>query len=233
MIEKIINASKGSYHAQRNWDRTKTIPQEHIDTLLEVIKNSPTKQAETHYRLFWSDDTDFIYDVYRKTKHFAVTPRGTLDYTDSTGRTDVEYNVRNSQVYSNLLFAFSFDWDQKEARSHHHAIAENNNYNAQIRKDMQRSLSMGIAVGELILSANLLGYKTGLCSAFWQSEMKEYFFGQHIELLVGVGYSTDRPRTEHEEVYNKDIVAVDRRTGADDEKWLFPAFTKKMTVTKM
>ena len=65
MIEKIINASKGSYHAQRNWDRTKTIPQEHIDTLLEVIKNSPTKQAETHYRLFWSDDTDFIYDVYR------------------------------------------------------------------------------------------------------------------------------------------------------------------------
>ena len=98
---------------------------------------------------------------------------------------------------------------------------------------MQRSLSMGIAVGELILSANLLGYKTGLCSAFWPNEMEEYFNGEHIELLVGVGYPTDRPRTEHEEVLNKEILAVDRRTGTDDEKWLFPAFTKKMTVTKL
>lgn len=235
MIEKIINASKGSYHAQRNWDRTKTIPQEHIDTLLEVIKNSPTKQAETHYKLFWSDDTDFIYDVYRKTKHFAVTPRGTLDYTDSHGRTDVEYNVRNSQVYSNLLFAFAYDWDQKESRAHVHAIVDEGkgNSGASYEKRRQQSFSLGIAVGELILAANLLGYKTGLCSAFWPSEMKEYFFGQRIELLVGVGYPTDRPRTEHEEVYNKDIVAVDRRTGSDDEKWLFPAFTKKMTVTKL
>lgn len=232
MIEKIKSASKGSYHAQRNWDRTKEVPDDHIDTLLEVIQNSPTKQAETHYKVLWTNDPDLIYRVYRKTKHFSVTPQGSLDYTDSDGKTKKEYNVRNSQIYSNLLFAFSFDWDQKEARSHHHAIAENND-NASIRKDMQRSLSMGIAVGELILSANLLGYKTGLCSAFWPNEMEEYFNGEHIELLVGVGYPTDRPRTEHEEVLNKEILAVDRRTGTDDEKWLFPAFTKKMTVTKL
>ncbi len=42
MIEKIKSASKGSYHAQRNWDRTKVVPDEHIDTLLEVIQNSHT-----------------------------------------------------------------------------------------------------------------------------------------------------------------------------------------------
>jgi len=235
MIEKIINASKGSYHAQRNWDRTKTIPKKHIDTLLEVIKNSPTKQAETHYKVFWSDDQDFIYQVYRKTKHFAVTPKGSIDYTDSHGRTEVQYNVRNSQIYSNLLFAFSYDWKQEESRTLVHAIVDEGkgNSGAAYEKQRQKNLSIGIAVGELILAANLLGYKTGLCSAFWQHEMKEDFFNQDIELLVGVGYPTDKPRTEHEEVYNKDIVAEDRRTGADDEKWLFPAFTKKMTVTKM
>lgn len=235
MIEKIKSASKGSYHAQRNWDRTKEVPDEHIDTLLEVIQNSPTKQGETHYKVFWSDDTDFIYDVYRKTKHFTVTPYGSLDYTDSHGRTDVEYNVRNSQIYSNLLFAFSYDWDQEESRTLVHAIVDEGKGSAvaEYEKQRQKTFSIGIAVGELILAANLLGYKTGLCSAFWPSEMKEYFFGHDIELLVGVGYATDRPRTEHEEVYNKDIVAEERRTGRDDEKWLFPAFTKKMTVTKL
>ena len=51
-------------------------------------------------------------------------------------------------------------------------------------------------------------------------------------MLVGVGYPTDKPRTEHEEVYNKDIVAVDRRTGDDDEKWKFPAFEKKIKIIK-
>jgi len=235
MRDLIKIASKGSYHAQRNWDRSKEIPQEDINTLLEVIQNSPTKQGETHYKVFWSDDTDFIYDVYRKTKHFTVTPYGSLDYTDSHGRTDVEYNVRNSQIYSNLLFAFSYDWNQEESRTLVHAIVDEGKGNniAAYEKQRQKNFSIGIAVGELILAANLLGYKTGLCSAFWTHEMKEYFFNQDIELLVGVGYPTNKLRIEHEEVYNKDIVAEDRRTGADDEKWLFPAFTKKMTVTKM
>lgn len=235
MINLIKKASESSFHAQRNWDRTKVIPQEHIDTLLEVIKNSPTKQAETHYKVFWTNDVDLIYKIYRKTKHFTVTPFGSLDLTDETGKTEKDYNVRNSQIYSNLLFAFSYDWNQKEARSHVHAIVDEGKGNiyATHEKERQKSISIGVAVGELILSANLLGYKTGLCSAFWNSEMKEYFNGENIELLVGVGYPTNKPRTEHEEVLNKQILAEDRRTGEDNEKWLFPSFTKKMRIEKL
>ena len=217
MINLIKKASESSFHAQRNWDRTKVIPQEHIDTLLEVIKNSPTKQAETHYKVFWTNDVDLIYKIYRKTKHFTVTPFGSLDLTDETGKTEKDYNVRNSQIYSNLLFAFSYDWNQKEARSHIHAIVDEGKGNiyATHEKERQKSISIGVAVGELILSANLLGYKTGLCSAFWSSEMKEYFNG------------------ENEEVLNKQILAEDRRTGEDNEKWLFPSFTKKMKIEKL
>ena len=92
---------------------------------------------------------------------------------------------------------------------------------------------MGIAVGELILSANLLGYRTGICSAFWERELREFFNEEKITLLVGVGYPSSRPRREHEEVLNKDILAKDRRTGADDQKWLFPAFKKQMTIKKI
>ena len=235
MIEEIKSASKNSFHAQRNWDRTKIIPQEHIDTLLEVIQNSPTKQAETHYKVSWTDDKDLIYKIYRKTKHFTVTPRGSLDYTDSAGKTELEYNVRNSQIYSNLLFGFSYDWDQKEARSNIHAIVDEGrgDEDAFMEKQNQRSYSIGIVVGELILAANLLGYRTGICSAFWSDEMEEFFDGDDLILLVGVGFPTDRPRTEHEEVLNKDIAAKDRRTGPDNEKWLFPAFEKKIIVKKL
>lgn len=235
MIEKIKTASKNSYHAQRNWDRTKTIPQDHIDTFLEVIKNSPTKQAETHYKVLWTDDVDLIHKIYRKTKHFSVTPFGSLDYTEDNGKTELKYNVRNSQIYSNILFGFSFDWRQEEARTHIHAIAGIRDVkdNVIIEKDRQRCLSMGIAVGELILSANLLGYRSGLCSAFGSDEMKPYFSGEKIELLVGIGYPSDRPRTEHEDTYNRDIVAVDRRTGSDNSKWHFPSFKKKMEIRKL
>ena len=234
MRDLIKIASKGSYHAQRNWDRSKTIPQEDIDVLLEAIKNSPTKQAETHYKVFWSDDIDLIYKVYRKTRQFTVTPKGSLDYTDSDGVTKKEYTIRNSQIYSNLLFAFSYDWDQEQSRTAVHAIVDEGKGSniAFNEKERQRSISIGIAIGELILSANLLGYKTGLCSAFWPNEIEEYFDGEKIEVLVGVGYPTDKPRTEHEEIYNKDIVAVDRRTGDDDEKWKFPAFKKKIKIIK-
>lgn len=235
MIEEIKSASKHSYHAQRNWDRSRTIPEEHISTLLEVIKNSPTKQGETHYKVLWTDDSNLIYNIYRKTKHFTVTPSGTLDYTEQDGKTKKEYNVRNSQIYSNLLFGFAYDWNQNFARSHHHAIVDEGKANkaSWTQREKQMTLSMGIAVGELILSANLLGYRTGICSAFWERELREFFNEEKITLLVGVGYPSSRPRREHEEVLNKDILAKDRRTGADDQKWLFPAFKKQMTIKKI
>lgn len=235
MIEDIKIASAHSFHAQRNWDRTKEIPQEHIDTFLEVIRNSPTKQAETHYKVLWTDDTDLIYQIYRKTKHFSVTPSGSaLKYTDDDGKTDVKFNVRNSQIYSNLLFAFSFDWNEKESRAKIHTVSNRQNAKESVivEKDRQRCLSMGIAVGELILSANLLGYRTGLCSAFWPKELKPFFNDENIELLVGIGYPTDKPRREHEEVYNRDITPS-KKTGDDNEKWLFPSFEKKMSIEKL
>ena len=232
---KIIDASATGFHAQRNWDRSQTVPQKDIDALIQTITTSPTKQAETHYRVYWTKDPQIIYDVYSRTKHFSVTPQDTVDYTDADGITLDEYNVTNSQVYSNLLFAFAFDWDQTQAGTLQHAIVEMgkaSDISIQSR-DKHRCFSIGIAIGELILTANLLGYRTGLCSAYSKHEIAPYFDGAKIEVLVGVGYPTNRPRTEHEEVYNRDISAVDKRTGELDEKWLFPVFKKKMLIQQV
>ena len=40
---KIIDASATSFHAQRNWDRSQTVPQEDIDVVLEQISRLSNK----------------------------------------------------------------------------------------------------------------------------------------------------------------------------------------------
>ena len=236
MLHNQINlASASSNAAQRNWDHSACIPQKDIDCLVQTILNAPTKQNETHYKVYYTTDKDLIYKIYHKTRHFTVTKDTT--YTDSDGKTLKEHNVRNSQVNANLLFAFCDDWNQDNSRAMIHLLVEerdNISPDALIEREKQRHFSIGIAAGELILAANLLGYKTGLCSAFWPHEMENFFHGSNLQLLVGVGLPhPDKDRTEHEEVYNKDIILQSVRSGPDDEKWKFPTFTKDMKIEQL
>tara|TARA_Y100001963_G_scaffold51182_1_gene71605 strand:+ start:5568 stop:6281 length:714 start_codon:yes stop_codon:yes gene_type:complete len=237
MKENIKTASKLSNQCQRNWDHSKSIDQEDIEVLLETVKNSPTKQNETHYKVYYTDDEDLIYKVYKKTKKFTVID--SFEHTNNDGYTKSEYEVTNSQVNANLLFAFCDDWNQSFARSATHAIVDARgedkvNPRNLIIREQQKHYSMGIAIGELILAANLLGYRTGICSAFGKNDMRVLFNDSLVEILVGIGIPhPKKDRREHEEVYNKDILTKSRRTGADDEKWLFPSFKKKLTIEKI
>ena len=238
MIEEIKQAAELSNRCQRNWDHDATISGEHLQTILHCIQHAPTKQNETHYKVFYTTDPDLIYRIYGKTKHFAVTPyTGIADFTDNDGRTQLDYNVRNSQVNANLLIAFCDDWDQDKSRSLIHKIVDERSDatpTAHKEKEKQRFFSMGIAAGEVLMAANLLGYRTGLCSAFWPDEMKDFFDGSFLRILVGVGIPhPDKDRREHEETTNKNIVAIDRRNGPDNEKWLFPTFKKEVTIKEL
>ena len=97
-----------------------------------------------------------------------------------------------------------------------------------IEREKQRYISTGVATGELILAANLLGYRTGLCTAFDWTELQKFFEGNKVNLLIGVGKPhPDKDRREHEEVYNKDIFLQSHKTGPDNEKWKFPTFKKE------
>ena len=123
MLHNQINlASASSNAAQRNWDHSACIPQKDIDCLVQTILNAPTKQNETHYKVYYTTDKDLIYKIYHKTRHFTVTKDTT--YTDSDGKTLKEHNVRNSQVNANLLFAFCDDWIQDKSRSMIHLLVE-------------------------------------------------------------------------------------------------------------
>ena len=90
---------------------------------------------------------------------------------------------------------------------------------------------MGISVGELILSAGLLGYKTGICSALDTRPIRDILgIKQNPKLLVGVGFPNEQlNRIQHSEVLNKDVPEK-FRTGELDEHWNFPTFDKNIKV---
>jgi hypothetical protein len=97
----------------------------------------------------------------------------------------------------------------------------------------QIDFSIGISVGQLILAAAMMGYKTGICSALdspgigkllptnKQTQDNVY----NAKLIIGVGYEQDGvDRRLHQEVLNKDIPFNDRRTGDEDGLYRFPTF---------
>ncbi len=140
-------------------------------------------------------------------------------------------SVTNSQVYANALFVYVAEHGDTRG-SQHRAAKENPNSNAAKVYGEQVAYSMGISVGELILSAGLLGYTTGICSALDTKPIRDILgIKQNPKLLVGVGFPNSHlERTQHTDVLNKDVPEK-FRTGELDEHWKFPTFKKYTKVT--
>ena len=232
-IKKAIDSAQ---RAQRNYDLSKTIPQEDLDTLIYAATNSPSKQNETHYSLEVFTDADTIQSIVDKTKLFSLmkdpSDKEGLFGLDDNGNfwQDKDRSVTNSQIHANSVFVFVRH--EGETRGGTNMLGkENPNSKAGQLYNENLSYSMGIAVGELILTAGLLGYKTGICSAMDTRAIRDMLgLKQNPKLIVGVGYeNVGTDRRLHSTVRNKDI-APKFRTGDDDEKWRFPSFEKTTAV---
>lgn len=236
MNSEIKQAVAVTNKAQRNYDLTKCIPQEDLDTLIYAAVNSPSKQNETHYSLHVYTDQAIIKQIYSHTKKFTMI-RDRQDQDESFKVEDDVFiqndakSITNSQVYANALFVYVAEQGQTRG-SQHRAAKENPNSNAAKVYGEQVAYSMGISVGELILSAGLLGYTTGICSALDTRPIRDILgTKQNPKLLVGVGYPNSQlDRTQHSNVLNRDIPEK-FRTGDLDEHWKFPTFTKNTKVT--
>ena len=82
------------------------------------------------------------------------------------------------------------------------------------------------------MSATLLGYKTGICSAF-DSEMVQDLIkvNNRVKLLVGVGYENEGiDRRFHAETLNSEV-PEEFQNGELNEKWKFPSQQKSITVS--
>lgn len=228
----IKNAVDSAQKAQRNYDLSQDIFSQDLETLIYAAANSPSKQNETHYELHVFTDQKIIRKIYDNTKKFLLlnkTSNNDEHYgVDKDGKywQSEKQAVKNSQIYANALFAYVPC--RGEARGGTHAAAkEHVDSNAHKLYEEQIAYSIGISVGELILTANLLGYKTGICSAL-DTKPINWIIGTEgdVRLLVGVGYAdVQKHRTQHAETLNNDI-PVQFQTGEPDKHWQFPTFVK-------
>lgn len=235
MNQNIIQAVDSSQRAQRNYDLSKTIPTQDLKTLIYAAVNSPSKQNETHYSLQIYTDQSIIKQIYDNTKKFTINAhkQEKIFGVDENGKywQDDTHSVKNSQILANVLFVYVKE--EGIARGGTHAVGkEHRESNAMRLYDEQISISVGISAGELILSAGLLGYKTGICSAMNEDPIKKLLGVKNkIKLLVGVGYpNIDVDRRLHSETLNRDL-PEGLRNGDPDEHWKFPSFEKNIKVT--
>jgi nitroreductase len=182
MIKKSVIKSQ---HCQRNWDLTKTIPQEDIDVLETAITECPSKQNIVFYTPYMIQDRNTIEKIHACTDGFLRIEDGVTE--------------TNSQTLANLLIAFVQDSHyQKRASRNTQTDDLNNKENKDVLHN-DKMLSVGIAAGYCNLTATMLGYSTGCCTCFDGQKVADILgTNEKVLLLMGVGYPDDsRSRREH------------------------------------
>ena len=229
MQDKIKQAIDTVQRAQRNYNLSKSIPKEDLDLLIYAAENSPSKQNETHYSLHIFTDECIIKQIYDCTNKFTLGVKEALDEDKGEEWLYENYSVKNSQIYANALFVYVED--DGEARGATHLRAQHGDEFSKRILTEQKNYSMGISIGELILTAGLLGYKTGICSAMDEEQVKQIIgTDKSVKILVGVGFENEGiDRRLHAETLNKEV-PEERRNGNLEEKWRFPSNEKNIKV---
>ena len=181
MNNKLKQALETAQRCRRNWDLSKSIPQEDIDILTHSVINSPTKQNEEFYSVTFITDRKIIEEIYEYTNI----------YTDM----DMGHFSKNPQVLANLLVVFS-DANPKTFRN------DLGEYSSEETMAANKNMSIGIASGQLALTAAMLGYSTGFCKCF-KPDLVGKVLNNSPVLMLGIGYpDNNKDRTVHQ-LYNK------------------------------
>jgi hypothetical protein len=207
-IEKRIEIFKSiikSQHCQRNWDLTKSIPQEDLTLLVTAATHCPSKQNIAFYKIHVVTNRDLIAQIHNHTTGFAVRrdENNALVPTVKLGPEDPVEFIPNDQVLANVLFVFEdntnltlwSDHDKtKYAESYQmfYSIEHNDDPTGVKNKVMHydRDVALGISSAYLALTAAIAGYSTGFCACMNQASIKDVLGLDNLPLLmVGVGFS--------------------------------------------
>lgn len=190
----IKNAIIKSQHCQRNWDLSKTIPQEDLDLLIHAVTNCPSKQNVAFYKVHFITNRDMIEKIHSCTSGFTTN--------FETGESQT-----NSQTLANLLIAFELvSYENQPTQDNfrndeiEHVKLENASEMDKWILNRDQQVAIGIAAGYVNVVSSILGYSTGCCSCFDGKSVAEAL-GEptaDVGLLMGVGFKdTSRPRREH------------------------------------
>jgi len=191
-----------SQHCQRNFDLTKEMPAEDLETLVHAATNCPSKQNISFYNLHVITDAELIEQIH-------VLSTGV---TANNITTDKSVETTNSQTKANVLFIYErkslSDMTLK-------ALAKWKMYDESEVKIFERDLNtaIGISAGYVNIIASIMGYSTGCCQCFQQENIKSLLnLKGDPEIIMGIGYNNE---------------SVNRRIHATDPTLMFPTNKKE------
>ena len=232
LIEQSVNVAQ---RCQRNYDLSKSIPNNDLDTIIHAARNAPTKQNENHFSIYVCTNQEIINKIYNQTKLFLLMDDDKSDYfgeKDGIFWQKESYSVNNSQVLANAVLIYFEDIKNLRCGTHIQATRETSEL-SESRKILneQVNYSIGIPVGQAILASAMLGYKTGICSAFHKKEVAEILETEkEAKLCVGIGFENKEiDRRYHSKTRNLEVPEK-FRNGNLDGKWRFPSFDKTTSV---
>lgn len=169
-----VTASAIAEQCQRNWNQKKKVSDEHINEIIQVATNMPTKQNREYYQLVVSTDLELNRQLY------------SVAIDDNNPGFKKQFH-RNGQVLAPLLLLW-FSTKPIEDKF-------GDNFSDQFR------ISIGISSGAAALHATSLGYKTGYCCCMKWENARQLLKakGVHLSdqsvghgLALGIGFpSTD------------------------------------------
>ena len=193
---KILNKIQ---QCQRNWDHSKKLPgvfYEMVDELLYIAQNSPSKQHEGYFDVYYSTDRETIEEMSKYTWGY-------------THRRNPPATWRNSQSNASAYIL----WVAKEPNSQLNCNADGTlKSNTDKNRWQNAYCSIGISIGLTMRAAAKMGFDTGCNKShndlngddYWPKKLgilddikagtKEICYG------LGIGYGKkDRERWESDE----------------------------------
>lgn len=202
-----------SQHCQRNWDLSKTIPQEDLDLIVHAVTQCPSKQNIAFYGIHLIQNREIIEKIHECTYGANIN----------------DTNTTNPQVLANLLIIFedlSYETQVEKnsfiRRNLEGSVLSETISDIDISKEMAKKrlirdkhVAIGVAAGYVNLVASLLGYNTGCCQCIDKSSEIIKLVGMtgHPLLLMGIGFKdSNRPRREHHLDKNIIFPAIKKQT---------------------
>lgn len=188
-MEIIRNMQK----CQRNWDYSREVHPEVIDYLLWHAENSPSKQHEAYYDVYWSADRKVVEECTKYT-------------WGSTHSRNPPSTWRNTQANANMYMLFVAKEPETQLNCHADGSLKSNKDPARWENSY---VSIGIAMGLVMRAANSLGMVTGCNKShgdmngdmFWERKLgieEDVLAGRKkIAYGIGIGFPQEgRPRWE-------------------------------------
>lgn len=201
-IEKEKQLIKKIQQCQRNWDYSKSIPKEHVDYLLWVAQNAPSKQHEAYYDIYYTHDRKVIQELYKWT--WGHTHSGQVNNKPPA-------TWRNPQMNASLFMLFVMKHPPTTRDSLNDGSITPTDHPPRWDNGL---VAVGTALGLTMRAAAELGYATGCnknnsqgpdCDFNWERRLGIYediFIHKKKQMLygLGIGYPQEgRPRNESDD----------------------------------